>query len=144
MSVIKFLKRSHADSRLITIIVRELGMTHMLIPTSCKVDHISPEYILKDLVDPFGLPIRLRIISGAKMQSDPQCLFKTPPKLRCKSGVSVLNNRNWDAVQSHYLLNEHLSKPVHRPGSAYWNEISQLCQTIDDNPDGIVITLSPR
>ena len=54
---------------------------------------------------PLALTIRLRVKSGAKVQTSTQLDVKLLPKSGSEPHVSVRDNRDWHSVLSRYLLN---------------------------------------
>src|ERR1044071_909316 len=90
-----------SETSLVTIVVRELSIRQVVIPTRTIIQRTSSQHILQDLIDSLGVPICLRMERCTELQPSAQGLMQLTPTLRSKLSTSVRNNLAWNSMQTH-------------------------------------------
>src|SRR3954469_10639902 len=86
---------------LVIVVIRELSIRQVVIPTRTIIQCASSQHILQDLIDSLGLPICLRMERCTELQPGAQGLMQLTPKLRSKLSTSIRHNLAWNSMQTH-------------------------------------------
>ena len=103
----------HPNTRMETIIIVKLNQRKLVVPRTSLFQHTSPQQIFQRLDSPLCLTICLRMISRTQLQLSTKSIVQSFPKLWRKSQISILHNARRYTMQSHNLLNVHLSQHLH-------------------------------
>src|SRR5215216_4456992 len=88
-AAIESLKWCHLQTFLEAVVVRELSIRKTFFPLHAKRDDASTKHILQNLIDPFNLPLRLRVVSCAEVQLCSQSILETFPELVSEDASTV-------------------------------------------------------
>src|SRR4051812_3400192 len=88
-TAIESLKWCHLQTFLEAVVVREFSIRKTFLPLHAKRDDASTKHILQNLIDPFNLSLRLRVVSSAEVQLCPQSILETFPKLGREDASTV-------------------------------------------------------
>src|SRR3954469_15644097 len=107
-------------------------------PTRTIIQRTSPQHILQDLIDSLGLPICLSMERCTELQPSAQGLIQLTPKLRSKLSTSIRHNLAWNSMQTHDHGHINLGYLGTVVSCLHEDEVSNLHQTINHYPDGII------
>ena len=120
-------------------------MSRGIVPKFCRAEPIAPlgwarvnkttKEGLKTLVDPFGLPIGLGVVTCAHAQRDPGQPEKLLPKSAGEDPIAIRDNRIRQAVQLVYVIKKDPSNAGSCKGMRKSNEVAILCELVDDYKD---------
>jgi len=114
----------------------------MLNPLATLIQHTVLQQVLKCLDCTLRLPIRLRMMSRAHIQSCAKMLLKPLPKSWSKLWISFRHYTNRNSMIPDNLLDINLHKLVNIGRLVYLNKMCLLGQSIHDYPHSILLVSS--
>src|SRR3954470_12968130 len=89
LATIESLKWCHLQTFLEAVVVREFSIRKTYFPFHAKRDDASTEHVLQNLIDPFDLSLRLRVVSCAEVQLCAQSSLETFPELGSEDASTI-------------------------------------------------------
>lgn len=143
-SAIQCFKGRHLQAGLKAVVVRELCIRNVLIPTLSKVYSTSSKHVFKDLIHTLCLSICLGVIGCAEVESGSQGFMQALPKSRRELRTSVGYYPFEHSKQANNRGHIQLCQLTISVGGLGWYEVCYFSQTVDHNPDGVIARLGPR
>src|SRR3954469_2372664 len=88
-ATIESLKWCHLQTFLEAVVVGEFSIRKTFFPFHAKRDDASTEHVLQNLIDPFDLSLRLRVVSCAEVQLCAQSSLETFPELGSEDASTI-------------------------------------------------------
>jgi hypothetical protein len=98
-STIENLKWCHFQTLLVVVVVRELGLRQILVPTSLVLHDTGSQHVFQDLVDSLRLTIRLWVVGQTVDQVSSVVRLQLLPKASDKLRTSIGDYHLWNSVQ---------------------------------------------
>src|SRR6266576_2350029 len=129
-------RRNPRGSRYL-VVPDKLGKRQHPDPVVLEVVDVSAKILLHGGVDSLGLSVRLRVEGRGKARVHAQAVAQMSPKVRGELRAAVRDDGVRQAVESEYMIEEKMGKPLGLDGISAWDEVALLGQPIDHDPDGV-------